>query len=144
MARIDRDDAHLVIAAIRVLAHREGRSPRPDEVAELLGLPEAAVRLQAAALQELGAVTLVESAFEQHLEIRDHLAVEALEAGGGPELSADLAEFDRRKQEEAENMARLFDDGTFADKQRQKLEQMDEDLRAFGKRKKPKNPFGED
>jgi len=143
MARIDRNDAHLLIAAVRVLAHREGRSPRPDEVAELLGLPEAAIRLQTAALQEIGAVTLVESAFEQHLEIRDHLAVEELAAGSGPELSADLADFDRRKQEEAEKMARLFDDGTFRDHHEQKLRKMDEDLRAFH-RKKPENPFGDD
>jgi hypothetical protein len=142
MTTLDRRDAHLVLAAIRVLSHRLGRSPRPDEAAELLELPEASVRLRAVALQDLGAVTLVESAFETHLEIRDHLKVEELPEESAEDLAGDLADFDRRKQEEAEKMARLFEDGTFADEKRRKLDQMDEDFRSLPK--KPRNPFGDD
>ena len=55
MTNLDRRDAQLIIAAIRVLNHRHGRPSRPDEVAELLELPEATIRLRAIALQELGA-----------------------------------------------------------------------------------------
>jgi len=142
MADLDRRDAHLIIAAIRVLAHRHQRSPRPDEVAELLELPEATVRMRAAALQDLGALTLVESAFETHLEIRDHLKVEELAETRPEALAEDLADFDRRKQAEAEKMARLFEDGTFEAERRDRLARMDEQLRS--RPKKPRNPFGED
>jgi hypothetical protein len=142
MREIDRRDAHLIIAAIRVLGHRLGRSPRPEEVAELLELPESTVRLHAASLQDLGAVTLVESAFETHLEIRDHLTVEELDETEDEALAGDLADFDRRKQEEAEKMARLFESGTFSDQRKKKLADMDEGLKSFPR--KPKNPFGED
>ncbi|MBD3221804.1 hypothetical protein GF314_11240 [bacterium] len=139
MPDLDRQSAHLVLAAIRVLAHRQGRSPTPDEVAELLELPPATVRLYASQLQELGAAVLVESAYEVHLEIRDHRLVDDLEDERSEALAEDLADFDRRKQAENERMARLFDDGTFAREREEKLRQMDEKLRELPR--KPKNPF---
>jgi hypothetical protein len=142
MARCTREDAHLLLAAIRILAHRLGRSPQPEEVAELLELPAPTVRMQAAELADLGAIIQVESAFETHLEIGEHLRIEDLEAGRQEAIADDLAAFDRRKQEEAEKMARLFEDGTLARKRRERLEQMDEDLREFPRR--PRNPFGDD
>ena len=142
MASLDRRDAHLILAAIRVLNHRLERSPRPAEVAELLELPEGTVRLRAVALEELGAAMLVESAFETHLEIRDHLKIESLDEERDDALADDLADFDRRKQEEAEKMAQLFESGTFADSQQKKLDDMSDGLKSFPK--KPRNPFGDD
>ncbi len=140
MTRISQQDAHLLLAAIRVQAHRLGRPPRPAEVAELLDLPEATIRLHAAALQELGAATLVESAFDTHLEIRNHLVVEDLESERADAMAADLAEFGRRKQEESEKMARLFEGGEFEKRRRDKLDRMDQELGSLPK--KPRNPFG--
>jgi len=139
MTELDRTTAHLVLAAIRVLAHRLSRSPRPDEVAELLEWPEATVRLHAARLQDLGAAILVESAYEVHLEISDHRLVDELGDERSEALADDLADFDRRKQEEAEKMARLFEDGTFQDERQKKLDQMSDDLMSAPK--KPRNPF---
>jgi hypothetical protein len=141
MINLDRRDAQLILAAIRVLNHRHGRPSRPDEIAELLELPEATVRLRAITLQELGAVILVESAYETHLEIGDHLKVEDLEEVADDALAEDLADFDRRKQEEAEKLARLFEDGTFAEQKKEKLARMDADLKALPR--KPRNPFGD-
>ena len=139
MSKLDRHDAHLILAAVRVLAHRNGRSPRPGEVAELLDWPEAAVRLQATRLQELGALILVESAFETHLEIGDHRRVEELPESAPEALADDLAAFDRRKQAEAQKMAQLFDDGTFQKERQARLERMDAGLRE--RPRKPRNPF---
>lgn len=141
MTQLDRQTAHLVLAAIRVVGHRLQRSPRPDEVAALLEWPEATLRLHAVQLQDLGAVMLVDSAFETHLEIRDHRVIDDLGEVRQEGLADDLADFDRRKQEEAEKMARLFADGTFQDERRRKLDQMDADLRTMPR--KPRNPFGD-
>jgi len=141
MATIDRQDAHLLLAAIRVLSHLNQRSPRPDEVAELLELPEATVRMRAVILQDLGAMVLVESAYEIQLEIRDYLVIEELEEARTEALAEDLAAFDKKKQDEAEKMARLFDDGTFEQDRKDKLASMDEELKAMPK--KPRNPFGD-
>ncbi|MFO7653155.1 MAG: hypothetical protein R6X25_04960 [Candidatus Krumholzibacteriia bacterium] len=142
MSAVDRTAAHLVLAAIRVLAHREGRPPAPEQIAELLQLPDAMIRLQLASLQDLGAVTLVESAFATHAEVRDHRLVDELPAAAEGQLSSDLADFDRRKQEEAERMAQLFADGDHERRRGERVDRMGKELDDF-RRKKPRNPFGE-
>jgi hypothetical protein len=138
-----RHEAHLLLAAIRVQSHLKERSPTPAEVAELLDLSESAVRLQLVFLQDLGAVDLVDSAFATHAEIGDHLQVETLGESAGPALSEDLKAFDRRKQEESERMAHLFDSGESEQERQDKLGRMDEELKEF-RRQKPANPFGDD
>ncbi|MBM4130399.1 hypothetical protein FJ250_05140 [bacterium] len=143
MIRLSRSEGHLFVAGVRVLAHRLGRGPTPPELAELLLQNESQVRLQAAALEELGAVALVTSAFETHLEVRDHLRLEHLEEGQGPAIGDALRDFDERKREEAEKMARLFDTGEAEQARQDQLRRMDEDLRDF-RRKRPRNPFGDD
>jgi hypothetical protein len=135
-------EAHLVVAGVRVLEHRESRSPNPEQLAELLGESPSAIRLQLAWLNERGVVALVESAYDTHVEIRDYLQIEDYTEAEGPDITEDLADFDRRKQEEAEKMAHLFDSGEHEQKQRDKLEKMGEDLNDF-RRRKPKNPFGD-
>ena len=138
-----REEGHLIVAAVRVLQHGLGRSPRPEEVAELLEMPPASLRVHLAALEESGAVAMVESAFDVHVEIRDHLRLEELTpAAESSDLQSDLADFDRRKQEESERMARLFADGEPERRQAEKLRKMDQELADFRKRK-PRDPFAD-
>jgi len=143
MINMTRNEAHLLLAGIRVLNHLNGRSPTPEELADLLEIPASSARLQLAFLEDRGAAALVKSAFETHAEIRDHLAVEELPEEAGPEISADLKEFDRRKEAEAEKMSKLFDSGEHDQQHKDKLERMGEELKDFRK-KKPANPFGDD
>lgn len=146
-AIVSRKQGHLAVAAVRVLAHQLERSPRPEEVADLLALPAALLRVQLVELQERGIVALVESAFDTHVEVRDHLALEELPAEEETTaLDEDLADFDRRKSEEAEKMGKLFADGEHERRQREKMRKMEEELRGFPQRKKPRrpSPFGDD
>ena len=141
--KLTRDEAHLVLAAIRVQSYLLERSPTPAEVADLLNRSETELRLQLNFLQELGAADLVDSAFASHVEIRDHLKVETLTASEGPALSEDLKAFDREQEAEAERMANLFESGEQARQQDEKMNRMDDELRDF-KNRKPRNPFGDD
>lgn len=143
MAQLTRNQAHLVVAAIRVLEHRLTRPPEPAEVAEILDLDESSVRLQINQLNELGIALLVDSAFSSHVEIKDHTLIENLGEDSGPEISEDLAAFDRRKEEEARRMADLFDSGEHEKRRQEKIRKMDEELGGFRNRKKPPNPFGD-
>jgi len=140
---LSRKDALLLLAGVRVLTHKLERPPTPEQVADLLDLPESAVRLQLTQLADLGAVALVTSAFETHAEVRDHLAVEQLPEVAGPAIAEDLEAFDRRKREERDRMANLFDSGEHDQHQQDKLRRMDDDLQAFRRKKNP-NPFGDD
>lgn len=136
-------EAHLIVAAIRVLEHQLQRLPVPKEIADLLESSESAVRLQLNHLSDLGIVVVVESAFETHVEIKQYLLIDDLSTESGPEIADDLAAFDLRKEEEAKKMANLFDSGEH-DKQRQdRLSKMDQELQSF-KGRKPMNPFGDD
>lgn len=144
METISREEGHLIVAAVRVLAHREGTPPTAEAVAELLRLQPETVRLKVEVLREAGVLVMVDSAFERHLEVGDHTAVDDLtpdaERTGMDEA---LADFDRKRQEESDRMQRLFDDGDHERKRREKMKEMDDGLFAFEK-EKPKNPFGDD
>lgn len=143
MTKMTRDEAHVVLAGIRVLSFLKNIPPTPEDLAELLEKSSTLIRLQLTFLKELGAVALVESAYQTHVEIRDHLAVEALDNDSGPEISEDLRAFDERKKAEAEKMAQLFESGANQKSREQKHDQMDKELRDF-KKNRPVNPFGED
>ncbi|MCP4571967.1 MAG: hypothetical protein GY838_06395 [bacterium] len=142
MSRMTRDEGHLVVAGIRVLVHSLGRGPTPDELAELLGLASGSVRLQLVALAELGAVAMVESAFETHAEVRDYGRLEELSEEGGPAITDDLKAFDEKKRQETERMSQLFESGEQEDRLKEKHRQMDQELESFRKQK-PENPFGD-
>ncbi len=143
MKGMTRSEAHLLVAGIRVLTHTGERPPTPEQVAELLGMADSAVRLHLAHLADLGIVALVTSAFETHAEVRDHLLIEELPAEAGPAIADDLEAFDRRKREEKNKMAHLFESGEHDQRQQDKLQQMDQELKSF-RRRKPANPFGDD
>lgn len=142
MTTVTRSEGELLLAGVRVLAHLQDRSPTPEELANLLNMSASAVRLQAVVLADLGALTMVESAFENHLEIGDAQTLISLPETDGPAISADLKAFDQRKKEEAEKMSRLFSSGESAERKQKKLEEMERGLGDFHK-KKPRNPFDE-
>ncbi|MFT5234027.1 MAG: hypothetical protein ACI9UK_001188 [Candidatus Krumholzibacteriia bacterium] len=141
--QMTRDEAQLLLAAIRVKAHLQGRSPTVTEVADLLDRSETEVRLQLNTLAELGAAKIIDSAYESHAEIVDYLQVEHLSAEAGPALSEDLKNFERSQQQEADRLAKLFDSGDHQKKDKEQRESMDEDFKSF-QSQKPKNPFGDE
>ncbi len=143
MALPTRTEAHLIVAAIRVLENRLKKLPVPVEIADLLEMSESAVRLQLNHLSDLGIVVVVESAFETHVEIKQYLLIEELAAETGPEIADDLAAFDLKQEEEAQKMANLFDSGEHEQKRQDRMDKMDEELQSF-KGRKPRNPFGDD
>ncbi len=124
------------------MTHLNGCSPSPEKLAEFLNLPDGSLRLKSVLLVEMGAIVQVESAFEIHLEVGDVSTVDDLTEETGPSISEDLNAFDKRKEEEAQRMAHLFDSGEHAQQKKRKLNQMDEELLEY-KKKKPINPFGE-
>ena len=143
MYKLSKREGHLVVAAIRVLTHRDESPPRPEDVAELLGLAPAWVRMLAASLDEAGIVAIVRSAFDEHLEVRDHLKLEDLEQEERDvDLEAEFEAFDRRKAAEAEKMAQLFAEKDHERKHGDRMSSMEEQLRNF-KHRKLIDPFGD-
>ena len=143
MSQLTRNEAHLIVAAIRVLDHKIERPPTPLEIADLLGHSESAVRLQLNILAELGIILNVESAYENHAEVKNFKLIEELDKDEGAQISDDLAAFDREKEAEAERMANLFASGEHDKIKGDRHDRMNQELKDFQNRK-PINPFGDD
>jgi len=119
------------------------RPPTPSEIADLLGQAESSVRLQLNFLADLSIVLMVESAYENHAEVKNFKLIEDLDQDEGPQISDDLAAFDREKEAEAERMANLFASGEHDKIKGDLHDRMDRELEDFENRK-PINPFGDD
>jgi hypothetical protein len=70
------DEAHLVVAAIRVLEHQKGSPPSIDDVCRMLTFSLEQGNLVCRKLEELEIVEVVEGAYGIRLFIRNHLKLE--------------------------------------------------------------------
>ncbi|MCP4291799.1 MAG: hypothetical protein GY780_08205 [bacterium] len=143
MTNLTRNEAHLLVAAIRILEYSLDRPPTPAEMADLLNTNESSIRLDLNTLAEMGIVLIVESAYEIHAEVKNYQLIDDLPEDSGPQISDDLAAFDLAKEEEARKMAQLFDSGEHEKNRQDRINKMDQELEEF-KKEKPRNPFGDD
>ncbi len=72
------DDAHLVVAAIRVLEHTENKPPSVTEICQVLNMSLEQGNLLCNKLHETEAIALTVGAFGTRLFIRDHLKLEEI------------------------------------------------------------------
>ncbi|MFP3998224.1 MAG: hypothetical protein ACLFUN_00130 [Desulfobacterales bacterium] len=92
-------EAHLIVAAIRVLEYRNEAPPRLEDVAGLLSVSaEEAARL-CRRLGSMGIIETIEKSGETRLFIADHLRIEDIDdRAGQSSISAELEKFRRQKQ----------------------------------------------
>jgi hypothetical protein len=72
------ENAHLVVAAIRIFTHQNSRHPSIDEICKILSFSLEQGNLICKKLQDMGIVDVVEGAFENHFFIKDHLKIEEI------------------------------------------------------------------
>ena len=77
------EESHLLVAAVRVLAHREGRSPTPAEVAAFIQFVPEKVNILVHELRKRGILKALEGPFEMRLDPGDPTLLESLPRGGG-------------------------------------------------------------
>jgi hypothetical protein len=136
------DLGHAHVAAVRVLAHRTGRPPTIEEVAELLGSQVEITNHRLRALERAGIVTVVENPFEAHVSIADHLALEKLPAETDETaLSGEVEEFKKRQAEQAEGMVKLFESGEGEQEKKDRHQEIAKDLKGFKPKKAKKAPW---
>jgi hypothetical protein len=128
--RPSREQAQLIVAAVRVLAHREKVPPRVAEVAELLALVPEPVAVAVRELVELGILREVSDAYGVRLELGDHLKIEELTAGGGPAMQSEMKSFSEKRREREQALRKQFEGDLKSDK-REKFSKLEEDLKRF-------------
>jgi hypothetical protein len=135
--RISREDGHAHVAAVRVLQYRLGRPPTPQEIADVLGSKLELTLHRLRALRELDIVVLVESPFEIHVSVGNHLPLDDLpEDVSESGLAEAVEDFKKRQTEKADAMVRLFEETDEAAERRKANADRAEDLKKF----QPKKP----
>ncbi|MEW6078361.1 MAG: hypothetical protein AB1724_11145 [Thermodesulfobacteriota bacterium] len=84
--------AHLVVAAIRILEHRDGHPPSVEAIGEILAVSVEQVHRLCRKLEQQGIVEMASGAYGVRVFIRDHTAIEHLpddapRSGMGDELA---------------------------------------------------------
>ena len=140
-----RHEAHLVVAAVRVLDHVEKHPPTEAEIAALLQWHEDRARVVAHGLVEFGALSAIKSPFEVRYRLGDHTRLDELAEGEGVDdsISKEMKAFEQRSKADQEEIERMFGTMPSADRgETPPTKDLEDDFGEFARRK-PKNPFGD-
>jgi len=102
-------EAHLFVAAIRILEHRHNSPPSLDDVCNLLNISVELGNATRRSLAAKGIVQSLEDPFGVKLAIGNHLAIEKLPQKSASEdsLAKELAEFQAKKKNSDEKVAAI-------------------------------------
>jgi hypothetical protein len=93
-------DAHLVVAAIRILEHQKFASPSIDEVCRTISFSLEQGNFVCRKLNEMNIIDVVEGAFGTKLFIKDHLLLEEIPQGATEDnLEKELKQFQNAKKD---------------------------------------------
>ncbi len=139
-ARVSYEDGHLVVAAVRVLGHRSGKPPTPEEVADLVDMPAEFIRNVAISLGEEGILKVLENPFEIRLEIADHMKLETLpRKSEKPSIGDEIDEFLKKRKEKVKETEKMLSLEELEKRKKEKLAKLEEEMRKM--KGKPKPPF---
>jgi hypothetical protein len=131
-ARNDYDDGHLLVAAVRLLMHRNGRPPTVEECAGLAGFSVELTHALVRRLEEYGAVRAVETPFEARVVIEDHTALEAIPRDAtGPSVASEFESFRDRQKEKQKELDKLFGEGSLEKKKKERVSSLEEQFKKF-------------
>jgi DNA-binding transcriptional regulator GbsR (MarR family) len=135
---------HLIVAAIRVLSHRESRPPTLKELGDFLGFSPEFTGQVIRGLEEKNIVRTVTSAFDDRFEIDQHVNLEELPREmSEPGMEAELKDFEKRFREKQEKLESLFGSDGLDEKKNEKMKSMEDELKSF-KKKPIDSPFFND
>ncbi len=126
------EESHLLVAAIRILVHRDGRSPTPEEAAAFLGFSTEKTYVLIHELRKLGVLKVLESPFELRLDVGDPVPLETLPRGEtGPSIEGELADFHSREQEKKQEMDRMFRGGEADKRRKERVAKLEQEFMKF-------------
>jgi hypothetical protein len=126
------EESHLLVAAVRVLSHRDGRIPTPEEVAGFIGISNEKAYILVHELRKLGVLRALESPFELRLDVGDPAPLEALPKGvSGPSIQGELEEFYSREQEKKQEMDRMFLGGAADQRRKDRVAKLEKEFAKF-------------
>ena len=93
-------NAHLIVAAIRILSHQNAKPPSVDEVSQALSFSLEQGNLICNKLKSMGIIDLIEGAFGTGLFIKNHVKIEEIQRGEKEDkLGTALKKFQNSKRD---------------------------------------------
>jgi DNA-binding Lrp family transcriptional regulator len=139
--RNDYDDGHLLVAAVRVLTHREGRPPSVEEAAKAIGMSREVGHHLVRRLAALGIVRLVETPFEARLIVEDHTRLEEIPRGeAGPAIASEFEMFKAKQDEKQRALDHLFGEGVMEKKRKDRVTSLEEQFKKFRETRRYRPP----
>lgn len=135
------DQSHLVVAAVRILAHKDEKPPTMEEIGELLGISHEVIGAVARALDSRGIVKIHMTPFDTRVEVADHAALEELpREDTGAAMKEEVSAFLERTKEKQEKIEKLFGEKEYKKRKKKKQTGLEAQLKEFQK-KKEVDPF---
>jgi len=132
---------HIVVAAVRLFSHREGKMPAARDIAELTGFHMDLTLLLCNKLLKLDILTIVKGAFDDRYHIGDHLALEALPKSVDHEaMVKEVEKFKVESEEKKKKLEDMFTGGTIDRKKKDRIRQLEDSLKDPSSQKRP-NPL---
>jgi len=130
------NEAHLFVAAIRVLRHQKNSPPSVEEVCRLLHISDEAGHALCRKLQGLAIIETVADPFTVKMAVANHLALESLphEEEAKDALARELERFQAEKKSGDQKISAL--QAEFARKQQEKLAGIEAKLKKEMERRK--------
>lgn len=130
------ESAHLFVAAVRLLAHKDQSPPDIDQVCDMLNLSQERGGFICRRLEDIGAVEVVKGAYGLRLFVRDHMRIEDIPKEDAPDrLQNELHKFQTTQKNVASRIASMQADQK--KKKKSLFEEMEKKLRAEIEKKKP-------
>jgi hypothetical protein len=108
------EQGHLMVAALRLFIHREGRPPSVRDLSDMLEISTETGHYLCNRLEHLGAVKVIEAAFDEKVYLADHLKLEELpKEEKASTFEAEVQEYKEgreRQQEEIKQRRALHED----------------------------------
>ncbi|MBM3286908.1 MAG: Rrf2 family transcriptional regulator [Candidatus Eisenbacteria bacterium] len=137
-----RSQGHLIVAAVRILAHQRKRPPATEEIAELLGISRELVLHILRGLESRGIVRSIETPFEIRIDIEDHTLLEGLpEKQEGPDVRREIEDFQRKAGDRQKKIERMMREGDPARKTRESVSKIEREFREFRKKDRSRQRF---
>jgi len=140
-----RAQGHLVVAAIRMLEHRQKRPPTAEEIADLLGLSREIILHIVRGLEARMIVRSVTNPFDVRIDLADYLKLEELPVDAtGPDMGREIEDFHKKSEDRQKQIERMMQDADPDRKLREKASKMEEEFRRFRGKKPAGLPFRKD
>jgi len=129
--------AHLIAAGVRVFAHREGKPPSAEELAEFLHTTPELVYHMVNRLEQEEVLRTVRTSFETKVYLRKPEKLRDLPEQTIPELEEEMHKQRERKREEQEKLSAGLSAAAVKRRQQERLAELERKMKEGLGRKKP-------